>query len=84
MDHFIEEIVMSHEEIVKETKRIGEEITEIYNGKVPVLIGLLKGCMPFMAELIKHIKCDMEIEFMDVSSYHGTESTGIIKINKHV
>ena len=84
MDHFVEEVIMSHEEIVEAAKRIGAEITEIYNGKTPIIVGLLKGCMPFMAELIKHIKCDMEIDFMDVSSYHGTESTGIIKINKDI
>lgn len=84
MDHFIEEVIMSNEKIVEVSKKIGTEITEIYNGKRPILIGLLKGCMPFMAELIKHIKCDMEIDFMDVSSYHGTESTGIIKINKDI
>jgi len=47
-----------------------------------VIIGLLKGSVPFMAELIKHITIDCEIEFMAVSSYSGTESMGDVKIVK--
>ena len=53
-----------------------------YEGKVPVVIGLLKGSVPFMAELIKHISIDCEMEFMAVSSYSGTESMGDVKIVK--
>lgn len=82
MDSFIEEVVLSREEIVNICKRIGEEITNEYKDKKPVLIGLLKGCVPFLAELMKNIKCDLEIDFMDVSSYRGTMSTGAITIIK--
>ena len=49
---------------------------------MPVLVALLKGSVPFAAELMKYIDIDMEIEFMDVSSYEGTKSTGEIKIIK--
>jgi len=52
------------------------------NGKAPILVALLKGSVPFLAELIKHIDLDIEFDFMDVSSYEGTESIGDIKINK--
>ena len=82
MDSFIEKVIFSHEEIVKAAERMGADITKQYEGKKPVLIGLLKGCVPFMAELIKHIKCEMEIDFMDVSSYRGVSSTGAVTIIK--
>lgn len=78
----IEEVLISYDEIVKRAKEIGEEISGEYRGKRPILIGLLKGSVPFLAELMKHITVDMEIDFMDVSSYEGTESTGDVRINK--
>lgn len=82
MDSFIEKVILSHDEIVNICEKIGADITEKYEGKKPVLVGLLKGCIPFFAELIKHIKCDMEMDFMDVSSYRGTTSTGAVTIHK--
>ena len=82
MYNFIEEILFTHEEIVKKCKELGESITKDYQNKCPILIGLLKGCVPFMAELIKHIKCDMEIDFMKASSYQGICSTGTVTITK--
>lgn len=82
MDSFIEEVLVSHEEIVERSKILGKQITSDYKGKNPILIGLLKGSVPFMAELIKHVKCDMEIDFMKASSYVGTHSTGAVTITK--
>ncbi len=78
----IEEILISEEEIIKRAKEIGAKISEDYQGKRPILVGLLKGSVPFLAELMKHITVDLEIDFMDVSSYEGTESTGDVRINK--
>ena len=78
----IEKVLLSNEEIVAISKKIGAEITLEYADKKPILIGLLKGCVPFMAELIKHVKCPMEMDFMDVSSYRGVMSTGAITIIK--
>lgn len=84
MDNFIEEIILSNEEIVSVCECIGKEITKEYENKNPLVVGLLKGSIPFMAELIKHIKCDIEIDFMEVSSYVGTNSTGAVTILKDV
>lgn len=51
----------------------------------PILVGVLKGSVPFMAELIKHIDTHIELDFMIVSSYHGgTSSSGVINIKKDV
>ena len=84
MDSFIEKVLLCHEEIVELCEKIGSEITEEYKDKQPVIIGLLKGSVPFLAELIKHIKCPLEIDFMDVSSYRGAMSTGAVTILKDI
>lgn len=78
----VKKILISEEEIVARCKKLGKQISEDYSGTVPVVIGLLKGSVPFMAELIKHIIIDCEMEFMDVSSYSGTESMGDVRILK--
>lgn len=83
-DKFIEEVLLTHEEIVEIAKGLGKEITEDYNDKNPILIGLLKGSIPFLAELIKHVTCDMELEFMHVSSYKGVQSTGTVMMLKDI
>lgn len=80
MDYFVEEVLLNHQEIVERSKELGRTITNEYKLKTPILIGLLKGSIPFMAELIKHIDCSMEMDFMKVSSYSGTESTGRVNI----
>ena len=78
----VEKILISQDEIVARCKELGKQISEDYKDTVPVLIGLLKGSVPFMAELMKYIDIDCKIEFMDVTSYSGTESTGEVKIVK--
>lgn len=80
----IKKVLFSEEDIIKRTKEIGEQITEDYrNNENPMLlVGLLRGSVPFLAELIKHIDLDVQYDFMDVQSYAGTESQGDIKILK--
>ena len=78
----VKEVLISEQQILERCKELGAQISKDYEGKVPVVIGLLKGSVPFMAELIKHISIDCEMEFMAVSSYSGTESMGDVKIVK--
>lgn len=83
----IEKVLFSHEEIVIASKRIAKEIEEDYKNKEkePVLLCTLKGALPFMAELMKHIDIHVVTDFIDVASYHGgTESTGSIILRKDV
>ena len=82
MNTDIKKILITEEEIIERSKQIAKDISRDYEGKLPILIGLLKGSIPFMAELMKHIDIDMETEYMDVSSYAGTQSTGEVKIVK--
>lgn len=79
----IKKILITEEEIAAKAKEIGKILTEEYADKNPILIGILKGSIPFMAELIKHIDTHVETDYMVVSSYHGgTESSGTVKIMK--
>lgn len=85
LEQDIEKILFSEEDIIKETKKLGKQLTEDYQGKNPLLVGVLKGSVPFMAELIKHIDTHVELDFMVVSSYHGgMSSSGEVKIIKDV
>ncbi len=79
----IEKVLVSEAEIQEIAKRLGTQITLDYSGRKPIIIGLLKGCMPFMTELIKNIDLYCEIDLMGVASYHGgVSSTGDVKITK--
>ena len=77
----LEKVLLNEEEIVARCKELGQQITQEYknNEQPPLLVALLKGSVPFLAELIKHIDLDIQFDFMDVSSYEGTESIGDIK-----
>lgn len=85
MHNDIKSIVLTAEQIETACVRLGQQITEDYKGKLPLCVGILKGSVLFMTDLIKHIDTHIEMDFMDVSSYHGgTESTGEVKILKNL
>lgn len=73
----VEKVLVSDEQIAERSKELGKEIGEYYKGETPIAVGLLKGSVPFMAQLVKNVQCDIEMDFMDVSSYSGTESTEV-------
>ena len=78
----IKKVLVTHEVIVERSIELGKQITEDYKNNPPLVVALLKGSVPFLAELIQHIDLDIQYDFMDVSSYDGTESIGDIKIIK--
>ena len=82
LDNDIEEILVSEKEIEEITEKIADEIgNDLRDSKRIVLLGILKGSVVFLGELMKKIKLPVEIDFMKVSSYHGgTKSTGRINI----
>jgi hypoxanthine phosphoribosyltransferase len=83
MNQDIEKILITEEEIQAKVKELGEILTKEYEGRFPLAIGVLKGAMPFMADLIKRIDTYLEMDFMDVSSYgNSTVSSGEVKIIK--
>lgn len=84
MHEDIKYILIHEEEIEAKCKELGQKLTEAYrNVEGPiVLVALLKGSVPFLTRLIKYIDLDIEYDFMDVSSYEGTESTRDVRILK--
>lgn len=85
LEQDIKKVLVSSKEITKAAQRLGAQLTQDYEGKNPILVGVLKGSVPFMAELIKYIDTPIELDFMVVSSYHGgTASSGVINIKQDV
>src|SRR5690625_3516207 len=83
MHNDIKNILITAEEISAKCVEIGRMLTEKYNGKFPLLIGVLKGATPFMADLSRCIDTHVEMDFMDVSSYGSdTRSSGEVRILK--
>lgn len=79
----IEEVLVSEAEITSKCREIGKQLTEEYDGKFPLAIGVLKGALPFMSDVLRYIDTHLEMDFMDVSSYGGeTSSSGEVKIVK--
>lgn len=79
----IKEVLYSEEEISAVVKDLGAKLTKEYKGKNPLVIGVLKGAVMFMTDLSRAMDCDLELDFMDVSSYGaGMESSGDVKILK--
>jgi hypoxanthine phosphoribosyltransferase len=81
----LKSILIDEKRIIAKSKQLGEAITERYreDKEPPIFVALLKGSVPFLAELVKYVELDIELDFMDVSSYGGgTESTRDIRILK--
>ncbi|AJA49772.1 hypoxanthine-guanine phosphoribosyltransferase [Clostridium pasteurianum DSM 525 = ATCC 6013] len=85
MTEDIKEVILTEDKIGNMTSKIGEKISNDYKGKDLVLIGILKGSVMFMCDLMKKITIPCSIDFMVVSSYgNATESTGKVKILKDI
>lgn len=82
MDRDIKEILISEEQIQTRIEELGEELSKEYADKFPVVVGVLKGVVVFYADMIRKIRVPCEMDFMAISSYKGTESTGTTVIKK--
>ena len=82
MTQDIESILIPQEELEAKIAEIGRRITADFKEKDPIFVGVLKGCFIFMADLMRHVDIKCTMDFMAVSSYSGTSSTGAVKINK--
>lgn len=71
MNQDIERVLIGEAEIQSKIREIAAILTEEYKDRFPLVVGVLKGALPFMADLIKNMDTYLEIDFMDVSSYHG-------------
>ena len=82
MKNDIESVLISAEEIQRKVSEMGRRISADYAGKEPVFVGVLKGCFIFMSDLMRNVDINCTMDFMAVSSYSGTSTTGAVKINK--
>lgn len=77
-------VLINKSRIEKRLDELAKEIEKDYKGKDIVFLGILKGSIPFMWELAKRIKNNIVFEFIEVSSYEGTESTGKVTLHKDI
>jgi hypoxanthine phosphoribosyltransferase len=79
----LSKVLVTREEIHEAVKKLGQQITADYQGKEPMLVGILKGAVVFYSDLIREIDLPLKTDFMVVSSYgRSTETTGVVKIIK--
>ena len=79
----IDRVLLTEDEIQATVRRLGDEITEDYRGRSPLLIGVLKGAFVMMADLSRHIRLPVEFDFMAVASYGAaTKTSGVVRILK--
>lgn len=84
MDKDIQSILLTEEEIQTRIRQLGEVITKDYAGKNPIVIGVMKGVVLFYSDMIRQIKVPCEMEFMWISSYEGTDSTGNLVVRRDI
>lgn len=79
----IERVLIDEETLRDKVQELARQISNDYEGKCLTMIGILKGSVPFMADLLRLVTTEVEIDFMSVSSYaHGSKSSGVVKILK--
>ncbi len=66
---------MTQDDLEKRITELGQQITKDYRGKEPIVIGTLNGCFVFIADLVRAIELDLEIDFLKISSYGDEQVT---------
>ena len=82
MENDIKQILISQEQIQAKVKELGEILTAEYEGKNPVVVGVLKGVVVFYADMIRELKVPCQMDFMWISSYSGANSTGKMTVRQ--
>ncbi len=82
-DAHVGEILVQPDELTHRVRELASEISGDYSGRDLLLIGVLKGAVFFLSDLMRHLEIDCEVDFMAVSSYgSSTDSSGIVRILK--
>jgi len=83
LERGVGEILIEEDSLRSRVAELGEEISEYYEGRDLLLIGVLKGAVFFMADLMRHVTVPCEVDFMAISSYGAaTDSSGVVRILK--
>ena len=80
MHNDIERVLLTEEQIHGRIQELGQELAGEYEGKHPIFVGILKGVVLFFSDMVRAIPIDCQFDFMCVSSYKGTQSTGTINV----
>jgi hypoxanthine phosphoribosyltransferase len=80
LDRDIREVLFTPERIRDKVGELGRAIERDYAQKRVLMVGILNGCFPFMADLVRAVHTHLEVDFMAVSSYDGTSSSGVVRI----
>jgi hypoxanthine phosphoribosyltransferase len=82
-DQAIGKILVQQDELSHRVRELGEQISRDYTGRDLLLVGVLKGAIFFLSDLMRHIELDCEVDFMAVASYgSSTDSSGVVRILK--
>lgn len=82
-DPKIGQILVQQDELAHRVRALGEEVTTDYEGRDLLLIGVLKGAVFFLSDLMRHLAVPCEVDFMAVASYgSSTDSSGVVRILK--
>ena len=81
IDNLKTRTLISREQLSSRIKELASQINKDFQGQEIVLVGILKGSFMFLADLAREINVPVKIEFMSVSSYEGTKSSGQLRIN---
>lgn len=84
MEKDIQKVLLTQEQIQNRIRELGEELTAEYAGKKPVVVGVLKGVVIFYADMVRQIKTPCQMDFMWISSYAGTDSSGKMLVRQDV
>ena len=82
MEKDIREVLLTEEQIQNKVKELGAILTEEYADKNPIIVGVLKGVAIFYADMIRQIKVPCQMDFMWISSYAGSHSTGNMMVRQ--
>jgi hypoxanthine phosphoribosyltransferase len=83
LERGVGEVLIEPEALRSRIVELGEEISDAYRGRDLLLIGVLKGAVFFMADLMRHLTVPCEVDFMAISSYGAaTDSSGVVRILK--
>ncbi|MCD7859621.1 MAG: hypoxanthine phosphoribosyltransferase [Firmicutes bacterium] len=80
MDEHIAQILLTQEQIRSRIRELGEILSRDYADKDPVVVGVLKGVVIFFADMVRELKIPCQVDFLCISSYEGTESTGQVRV----
>ena len=84
MEKNIQEVLLTEAQIQAKVQELGKILSEEYRDKNPVVIGVLKGVVVFYADMIRQLTVPCEMDFMWVSSYEGTDSSGSVVVKRDI